>query len=207
MEVVWKLGDDTTLRMVRTSLSSGFITTGLAMARFFHPSKKIREKWPHDEEKHLNGVLVVGEGMKHVNKKENMCYLVCIAKIDDGTTFHIIKKNFKSPPVVFKSECKEPNNIPSPAAPFVFPVKCALDRNVVPNVEGTGTDVEDLECRGIAVDDDNEPVLENANPPVAGAIPPEGTWEKPPICHCLASSLSTDSPGKWKNHCWDNCGV
>ena len=196
----------TQLTMVRTSLSGGIGATCSAMARFFHPSKKIREKWPHDEKRRLTGVLVVGEGNRHVNRKEHPCYLVRIPEIDDSSIFHIVKKNFKvevAPPVVFESEVAEPVNVPAPTAPSTAAVERASDRNVISNVEGTGTDVKDLACQGIAVDDDNEPVLENANPPVAGAAPPEGTWEKPAICPCRASYVSANNPGKWKKHRWD----
>ncbi len=162
----------TQLTMVRTSLSGGIRATGSAMARFFHPSKKIRENWPHNEKLRHTGVLVVGEGNHHVNRKEHLCYLVCIPEIDDGSIFHIVKKNFKvevAPPVVFESKVAEPVNVPAPAAPSAAAVEHASDRNVISNVEGTGMDVEDLAHQGIAVDNDNEPVLENANPPVAGA--------------------------------------
>ena len=196
----------TQLTMVRTSLSGDIGATGSAMARFFHPSKKIREKWPHDEKRRLTGVLVVGEGNRHVNRKEHPCYLVRIPEIDDGSIFHIVKKNFKvevAPPVVFESKVAEPVNVPAPTAPSAATVEHALDRNVISNVEGTGTDVKDLARQGIAVDDDNEPVLENVNPPVPGVAPPKGTWEKPAICPRRASFVSANNPGKLKKHRWD----
>ncbi len=95
------------------------------MAWFFHPDKKIREKWPNNEKQCLTGVLVIGEGKPHVNKKEHMCYLVCIPEINDGSTFHIVKKNFKvdiAPPEIFESKCAPRNNTRATAA-------------AVPNVE------------------------------------------------------------------------
>jgi hypothetical protein len=93
--VIWKFGDDTTLTMVTTSTPRGIGAVGSAMARFFHPSKKIRAQWSHDKKRHLTGVLVIGEGVRKVNRKEQMCYIVCILEIDDGSTFHIVKKIFK----------------------------------------------------------------------------------------------------------------
>ena len=105
--------------MVRLSLSGAIGATGSGMAWFFHPGKKIREKWPNDEKRRLTGVLVVGEGKWHVNRKEHICYLVRILEINDGTTFHIVKKNFKvevAPPQVFESKCAAPT-IPTPADP------------------------------------------------------------------------------------------
>jgi hypothetical protein len=149
--------------MVRTSLSGGIGATGSAMARFFHPSKKIREKWPHDEKRRLTGVLVVGEGKRHVNKKEHLCYLVRIPEIDDGTILYIVKKNFKvevAPPQAFESELATPP--PAPAAPpsaGSSNIERASERNVISNVEGgREIDIEDLERQGIAVDDDDQPV-------------------------------------------------
>jgi hypothetical protein len=200
----------TQLTIVRRSLSSGIRATGSTMARIFHPSKKIRKKWPHDEKGCLSGVLAIGEGMRHVNRKEHLCYLVCIPEINDGSTFHIVKKKFKvevAPQVVFESKVAEPINVPAPAAPAAFRSDCASDQNVISNVEGTGMDVKDLACQGIEVDDDNEPAPENNNNPTAAdTTPPEGNWEKPSICPHCASSLSTNSPGKWKNLCWDLIG-
>ncbi len=148
--------------MVRTSLSGGIRATGSAMARFFHPSKKIREKWPHDKKRRLTGVLVIGEAKQHVNRKEHQCYLVRIPEINDGTTFYVVKKNFKvevAPPEVFESKRAAPINLPTPAAPAAHAAECASDRNAVSNVEGTGMDMEDLA----------------RNPAEAGAAPPEGT--------------------------------
>ena len=55
-------------------------------------------------------------------------------------------------------------------------------------------DIEDLKCQRIQVDDDNQPAPENSNPPVAGAAPPPGTWEKPIICPRHANSMFADNP-------------
>ncbi len=55
---------------------------------------------------------MIGEGMRHVNKKEHLCYLVRIPKIDDGSTFHVVKKNFKvevAPQQAFESKTTQPS--------------------------------------------------------------------------------------------------
>ena len=128
--------------MVRKSLSGSIEATGSAMARFFHPGKKIREKWPNDEKRRLTGVLVIGEGKRHVNKKEQMCYLACIPKINDGSIFHIVKKNFKvyvAPPEIFESECRNNEAERAPQAtniPDTNSAEHAPQRNVVANVAG-----------------------------------------------------------------------
>ena len=188
------------------TLLGGIGATGSAMARFFHPSKKVRERWPHDEKRRLTGVLVIGEAMRKVNKKEHMCYLVRIPEIDDGSTFHIVKKNFKveiAPPQVFESEQVTRNNPPADTAAPVANVERASGRNVIPNVEGREMDIEDLQRQGIQIDDDNQPVPENNNPPAAAADPPVGTWEKPTICPRRANSSFSDNQGKWRHHRWD----
>ena len=181
------------------------------MARFFHPGKKIRDKWPNDEKRRLTGVLIIGEGKRHVNKKEHMCYLVRIPEIDDGSTFHIVKKNFKvdvSPPEVFESESVTRNNTRATAAATAPNLERATHRNAIPNVDGgrymeDELGIEDLVRQGIQVDDDNQPAPENSNPQPAVAGAPPGTWEKPSFCPRRANSSFADHPGKWKNHRWD----
>ena len=63
----------------------GIGAVGLAMARFFHPSQKNRDKWPHEERRLLAGVLVTGEGVRRVQHKDQMCYLVRINNINNST--------------------------------------------------------------------------------------------------------------------------
>jgi hypothetical protein len=77
--------------MPRTSLPGGIRALGSAMARFFHPSQPIRDKWPHNEKRYLTGVLVTGKAMQRIAKKDQKCYKVCIMEIDDDTEFFIIK--------------------------------------------------------------------------------------------------------------------
>ncbi len=65
------------------------------MARFFHPSAKIRDHFPQNNKRRLTGVVVTGEGVRRIRNKDQMCYLVCIDEVNDGTIFYISKKNFK----------------------------------------------------------------------------------------------------------------
>ena len=88
------------------------------MAWFFHPSAKIREKWPQIDKRRLFDVLVTGKGIRKVQHKDQMCYLVRIPEINDSTIFHIVKKNFKvlkAPAVPFESEAP---NVPVPTCPW-----------------------------------------------------------------------------------------
>ena len=70
--------------MPRASYLAGIGALGSAKARFFHPSEKIREKYPQDDKRRLEGVVVTGEGQRKVNRRQQDCYLVCINDFDDG---------------------------------------------------------------------------------------------------------------------------
>ena len=105
--------------MPRTSLPGSIGAVGTAMARFFHPSKKIRDQWPNDDKRRLTDVLVTGKATHAVRHKQQLCYLVRIQEIDDGTEFYIVKRNFKivsAPPTPFASE--EPQAADVPPVPY-----------------------------------------------------------------------------------------
>ena len=52
---------------------------GSAVARFFHPSKPVREKWPDYQKKSLTGVVILGRGERRINRKLiTNAYRVCI---------------------------------------------------------------------------------------------------------------------------------
>ena len=70
--------------MPARALPGSIGAVGTDMARFFHPSQKNREKWPQDDKRRIHGVLVVGEGVRWIHHKDQMCYLVRIGDIDDN---------------------------------------------------------------------------------------------------------------------------
>ena len=196
--------------MPRTSLPGGIGAVGPAIARFFHPSKKICDQWPNDDKRRLTDVLVTGKATRAVRHKQQLCYLARIPEIDDGTEFYIVKRNFKivqAPPTPFTSE--------EPQAAAVLPVpNNARERessnNVTSIIEGgllhaaTREEIEELRRQGITVDDDNEPAPENAQPPVPqGPAPPPGNWEKPTYCPRRSNSDFSDQEGRFINHRWD----
>ncbi len=80
---------------MRTTHPGGIGALGSGMARFVHTGARISEKSQNDDKRRLTVVLVTGEGKRCVNRKEQMCYLVRINDFDDGTIFHIVKKNFR----------------------------------------------------------------------------------------------------------------
>jgi len=202
--------------MPRLALVGGVGATGTAMARFFHPSAKIREKWPQNDKRRLFGVLVTGEGIRRVQHKDQMCYLVRIPEIDDSTIFHIVKKNFKilaAPAVPFDSE--SPGAMRVDPAPVAVPGEAVnpdrvADCNVVPNIEGyldrdsLRGDIEEQRRQGITVDDDNEPLPENATPAQneAQLIYESGRWTTPRAC-CRRSDGFAYPKGKFVNKRWD----
>ncbi len=130
-------------------------------------------QWPNNDKRKLTNVLVIGEGKRIVNRKEQWCYIVCIPEIDDGSEFHIVKFNFSAtvaPTVPFTGEQNRGprgrrNQQPAAAvATEVDPLRVA-GRDVVTNVGEGGVGVNDLQPQGIEVHDNNEPAPENANPP------------------------------------------
>jgi hypothetical protein len=66
--------------MVCQSFPAGIGALGAGKARFFHPSKRIRAKWPNNNKRQLTNVLVIGKGKMIVNRKEQWCYIVRIPK-------------------------------------------------------------------------------------------------------------------------------
>ena len=140
------------------------------MAQFFHPSAKIRDHFPQNDKRRLTGVVVMGEGVRRIQNKDQMCYLVRIDEVDDGTIFFISKKNFK---------VDTPAAIPFESEALAQPVRGhdalvrdqlrAAGANVVPNVGtlsrgATREEIEELRQNGIEVDNDNKPAPENATP-------------------------------------------
>ena len=76
--------------------AGGIGAVGSAKARFFHPSAKIRERWPNEHGTlRLSGVLVTGKATHRINRKQQICYERRIPEIDDGTIFVISVNNFK----------------------------------------------------------------------------------------------------------------
>jgi hypothetical protein len=54
--------------MPARALPGGIGAVSTAMARFFHPSQKIWEKWPQDNKRRIHGALVVGEGVRRIRQ-------------------------------------------------------------------------------------------------------------------------------------------
>jgi hypothetical protein len=127
-----------------------------------------------------------------------MCYLVTILEFGEGVTFHIVKKNFQvnvNPETVFASEVTAANPLPPP----VVNADRASVHNVVPNLFGGAglcEEIEQLCVEGIEVEDDNEPLPEDAAPAPAN---PEGMryeYTIPTFCPHWANSNILDSSGR-----------
>ena len=83
--------------MVRQSLPAGIGALCAGKARFFHLSERIREQWPNDNKRELTNVLVISEGKRIVNRKEQWCYIVRIPKIDDGSEVPFTSEQNRGP--------------------------------------------------------------------------------------------------------------
>jgi hypothetical protein len=193
--------------MPQTSLPGGIRAVGSTMAWFFHPSKPIRNRWPHDQKRCLTGVLVTDKAVHKISKKDRMCYKVRIMEINDGTKFFIVKKNFKveqSPTIPFESEGPQEPAVPPIPAPNID-AEWLLDRNAVTNIvsglscTATREEIDELRRQGIEVNDDNEPAPENVPAPQEAPPPDGGTWEKPIYC-CGCAGNFKDLAGKFSTH-------
>ncbi len=194
--------------MVTRSLPAGIGALGAGKARFFHPSAKIREKWPNEDKRELTNVLVIGEGKRMVNRKEQWCYIVRIPEIDDGTEFHIVKFNFSvrtAPETPFPGEqnCgprSRRHQRPAAAAAVEADPRRTDARDAFQNVGEGGVDIDDLHRQGIEVDDDNEPAPENNEPTARGT---NGSWEKPTMCPRRMANIANNK-GKFNSHRWED---
>ena len=133
-----------------------------------------------------------------------MCYLVTLSEFGEGVTFHIVKKNFRvdvDPETFFESEGTALN---PPPPPEVDAERTSFN-NVVPNVfggAGLREEIEQLRAEGIEVDDDNEPLPNDAAPtPVEAGVQYEYTV--PTFCPRRANNNIMDSPGRWVQFRWD----
>ena len=63
----------------------GIGALGSAQARFFHPSVKIREKWPNDHKRlRLKRVVVTGKEMFRISRRDQLAYKCRNVEIDNG---------------------------------------------------------------------------------------------------------------------------
>ena len=192
----------------------GIGAKGSAKARFFHPSKNIRDRWPNGTYTlRLTDVLVVGKGVHRVNRKDQLCYEVRINEIDDGTIFHICCGNFKveeAASTPFEDELAATPSTPVTATTLQQSTEArrrqelrTSERDVTANIGPLAQEIAELRMQGIEVDDDNEPAPENAQlftltPSVGSA----GSWITPSICPRRADASISNSKGNWKTNSW-----
>jgi hypothetical protein len=186
--------------MVSTKKLGGIGAIGSASARFFHPGDRIQEKYPPDTCVRLTGVVITGEGMRLVARRQQMCYLVSVPDVDGEC--HIVKYNFRvdvSPAIPFESKIQQP--VPAPRCDVVADTDRTDNRNVVPNVFGGDEEIQQLRAKGIKVDDDNQPLPDEA---IAAPQPTTATYsyDKPTFCPRGVDQMP-NSKGIWVNHRWD----
>jgi len=149
--------------------------------------------------------VITGEGERRVGQRQQqMCYLVTIPEFGEGVTFHIVKKNFQvnvDPKTVFESKMTAAVVNPNPPP---VDVDRASIHNVVPNIFGGAglcEEIHQLCAEGIEVDNDNEPLPEDAEP--APPDPVQYEYTIPTFCPRRANNDIIDSPGRWTNYRWD----
>ena len=160
--------------MPRKKIAAGIGAVGSAPARFFHPSKDIRAKWPNDHsKKRLSGVIVLGQGQLMINRKLQKTYEVRIPELDNGVVYHIVRRNIR-----LDVACPDPSNVfpeevaaaaPAPRLPDERVSNQNAQRTQMNVGRGaTADEVNALRQKGITVDNDDS-VPENTTPSEATA--------------------------------------
>ena len=74
----------------------GIGALGSDQARFFHPIAKIRDKWPNYHKRlRLERVVVTGQELFRISRRDQLAYKFHIAEIDNGSKFHICANSFQ----------------------------------------------------------------------------------------------------------------
>ena len=90
----------------------------------------------------LSDIVITGDGMRLVMRKQQLCYLILIPNVDGEC--HIVKHNFRvnvSPTAPFESEIAPPA---APAPQVIVDTNRTNNRNVVPNVFGGEDKIKQL---------------------------------------------------------------
>lgn len=198
-----------TSTMGRTKrLPGGIGATGSALARFFHPSAKVREKWADHAKRRLAGVLITGKGTHRINRKDQLSYECRIPEIDDSTTFFVCCNNFKVEVAGATPFDDEQENVATPqrtATDNTRPLREATEniQNNVTNVSrgATAADVAALRSEGIEVDNE-DPAPENRWGPTPAENTMPGEWVKETICPRKADGRISDCDGMWRDQRW-----
>ena len=142
--------------MPRKKIAAGIGAVGSAPARFFHPSKDIRAKWPNDHsKKRLSGVIVLGQGQLMINRKLQKTYEVRIPELDNSVVYHIVRRNIR-----LDVACPDPSNVfpeevaaaaPAPRPPGERGSHQNAQRNV--GRGATADELNELRQQGITIDE------------------------------------------------------
>ncbi len=128
---------------------------GSAVARFFHPSKPIREKWPDYKKLRLTGVVILGRGERRINRKlVRNAYRVRITEIANKVFF--IHPSSPDPSKIFADDERvaATTTTGSETITAVVDPNCKLrvaQTNVIQNFEVGGQE-EDLQFQGMEIE-------------------------------------------------------
>ena len=214
--------------MVTHRAGKGSVASG--MARFIHPSEPIWNMWPHTHERmRLSGLVIQAKIKRRMVRcgKEVDAHQCTHLDFPD-TTFFISCRNSRidgpcpRPEDAFDS----PEAMVAPMGPVVVPPNLSQLRGSRENASATVRerrfnrvsleDVERLRAEGATVDDDNDPLPENAVPnttaptTTAGSVSAVGgstpfvngatvCWITPTICPRRAMACP-NAKGRFTNH-------
>ena len=186
---------------------AGVGALGKAKARFFHPSKPIRDKLQSQYGKaEIDNVLVVGKNTHRINHKEQKAYECRINDFDEANIFKIVCSNFKvtqEGPTPFPDEAAPADVAPTAPRDLNADIRGSRE-NAQPSVrrnynsESTRSeDIAQLRSEGVEVDDEDV-APENIAPPSADT----GRWEKPRTCPRRSDVNVSNTEGRWKDKSW-----
>jgi hypothetical protein len=147
----------------------------------------------------LMDIVITGEGMWLVARRQQMCYVITIPGIDGEC--HIIKHNFQvdvSP--THHPKARVNNNNLHLLHSLLLILTAQTNRNVVSNVFSGDKEIQQLCAERIEVYDNSEPLPDEA------VATPQPTvmysYDKPMFWPCRVDQMS-NSEGSWVYYRWD----
>jgi hypothetical protein len=178
---------------------------GRAKMNFVHPSEPLRTRFGVGRDRdYLDGFCILRKDRGRVSRTGRVTNRYHLTHPDfPEVEFIVASKNFS---VVTEGETPFDDELPVPVAEVVNEPVVADAPAVTPELRHPAgrflsrEEVDELREQGFTVDDDNEPVEENAGP--VGPLP-TGTWMRPEFCP-RRSNGHVRQKGKWVGVPWPN---
>ena len=187
--------------------AAGVGAIGKTKMVFLHPSAPLVERFGTAYQRdYLPGLVILSKDRRKVSKKGCIVDHFSIQHLDfpDVHYFRVASRNFS-----VTQEGETPFEVAAPPAPAPAPTAAtqpharestqeAAHALTQPGRTITADAIAELRAQGFTVDDDNEPVEENAENP---GPPPIGTWLRPTTCR-RAGQGHLKLSGRWAGVSW-----